>query len=135
MADKVTGKASYWMFNGVQFFITKYSPKVTRTLADTTDSSDYNQNIDMVQGSQIPVMLSQDVSIEGNYHLSQTNQALLTMVYSGVNAVPTVFGINSGALYGSGAFDISDFACEVPIIDTVKYTATIRSNGLFTPGA
>lgn len=134
MADKLTGKASYWIFNGQQFFITKYSPKVTRTLADTTDSADYNASIDMVQSSQIPVMLTQELAVEGNFHLSQTIQGLLTTVYSGINAVPVVLGLNAGALFGSGAFDVSDFSADVPIIDTCKYTASMKSNGPFIPG-
>lgn len=134
MADKLTGKASYINVNGVSLYITKTSPKVTRGLSDTTDSADYDSGMDMINMSQIPVTLTQDLSVEGNYHLSQTSQALLTMCYSGISAVPVVLGLNSGSTIGSGLFDLSDFASEIPITDTVKYTCTLKSNGKFTPG-
>ena len=135
MSDKLTGKASYINIQGTLLFITKISPKVTRGLADTTDSADYDSGMDMINMSQLPVTLTQDLAVEGNYHLSQTTQLLLNMCYSGITAVPVVIGLNAGATMGAGLFDLSDFASEVPIVDTCKFSATLKSNGKFTPGA
>jgi len=135
MANKLTGKASYVLLNNTQIPITKYSPKVTRTLADSTDSTDYDATIDMINMSQLPVTLSQELSVEGKWNLANTNQALLTMCYSGITAVPVVLGLNAGALFGSGLFDMSDFSADSPINDTITFTCTLRSNGKFTPGS
>lgn len=135
MADKLTGKASYFIYGGTTFCITKYSTKVTRALADTTDSCDYSSSIDLVNMSQIPVSVTQELTVEGNFHLSQTTQGLLTSIYSGANAIPVTLGLNAGVLLGTGNFDISDFSCDVPVVDTCKFTATFKSNGAFTPGS
>lgn len=135
MPDRLTGKASYFTYGGAQIPITKYTAKSTRTLADTTDSADYDSGNNIIYKSQIPVSEQMELSVEGNFYLSITNQTLLTAILTGVNEVPVVLGLNAGALFGSGNFDISDFSTDVPVEDTVKWTATFRSNGPFNPGS
>jgi hypothetical protein len=134
VADKLTGKASYIVFDGVSLYITKYAPKVTRTLADTTDSANYSASSDMISPSQIPVMAAMELDIEGYYHKSQTGQ-LLALAFTGANELPTTLGLDAGTLYGHGNFDLSDFASEIPLTDTVRYTASIKQNGTFTPNS
>ena len=52
--DRLTGKQSFFTFNGVTVPIVKVTPKVNRKLADSTDSGDYNGSQDMLATTQIP---------------------------------------------------------------------------------
>lgn len=135
MADKLTGKASSFLFNGTSIPISKYSPKSTRKLADTTDSANYDAGTDLIHNSQLPASIQMELSVEGKFSKSKTNAALITQLYSGATAVPTILNLDAGTIYGHGNFDMGDFSADVPVEDTVSWTATFRSNGVFTPGS
>jgi hypothetical protein len=132
--DKRAGKASSFTLNSVKIPMRKYTPKTTRKLVDTTDSEDYDTATDMLYASQVPVMVSQELTVEGNLDLNTTPSSLWALLYSGAAAVPAVLGIDAGHLCGSGNYDISDFTTNVPIDDKVDWTATFKLNGKFTPG-
>lgn len=135
MADKLSGKASYFQFKGTRLTITKYSAKVSRDLVDTTDSDDYDAASDMVYPSQLAVKVGTEVSVEGNFKKSQTPAKLVAELYAGNAAGAAVLGLDAGALLGHGNFDLKDFECEVPITETVTWKGTLVSNGVFTPNA
>lgn len=135
MADRLTGKASYLSINGVFVPITKYSPKTTRNLPDTTDNGDYNSNTDLVYHTRIPVSVDMELSVEGRYRISVTPVAIMNILFTGANAIPVVLGLDAGHLYGHGNFDLADFSTDVPVEDVVTFTCTLRSNGIFTPNA
>jgi hypothetical protein len=135
VADKLTGKASYVNYNGTTLYITKYSLKGSRTLVDTSDSADYDQSTDIIHASQLASKVSSDLTVEGYYHKSQTNAAVIAVLYNGAEAVPVVLGLDAGAKLGHGNFDIQDFSADVPLEDKVGWSATLKSNGKFTPGS
>lgn len=135
MADRLTGKQSYIFWNGTTIPITKATPKTNRKLADITDNQDYDAASDLLWPTQLPVMAPVELSIEGRFRKSITPSAVIAFLYTGTVAVRGVFGLDSGTIYGSGLFDLSDFQCDSPVDDTVTFTCTLRSNGKFTPNA
>lgn len=132
MADRTTGKNSFLLFNNVQIPITKTTPKVTRKLADTTDSGDYQQTPDMIFPTQIPVSAPLELAIEGRYRFSSTPGFLIAAQTSLTN-IPCQIGLISGQPTFAGNFDLSDFQYDGPYDDTVTFTATLVSNGIWTP--
>src|SRR5271166_4014734 len=127
MADRLTGKASYFTYGGVNIPITKMTPKVTRALATSTDSSDYNVTADMIGPTQIPVSTMVEGTIEGRFRRSTIPTAILAYLATSSTQVPCVFGLDlAPTIWGSGLFDISDFSTDVPVEDMVTFTATVR---------
>lgn len=133
--DRTTGKASYFVFNGVNIPITKYTPKTTRNLPDSTDSGDYNSNTDLICHTRIPVSVDMELSVEGRYRFSVTPSGIMSVLFTGINALPVQLGIDAGHLFGHGLFDLGDFSCDVPIEDIVTFSCTLKLNGIFTPNA
>lgn len=134
-AEKLAGKASYLSLNGTRIPIKRYVPKTTRKLADTTDSDNYDATADLLFKSQVPVMASMDLTVDGNFDLNTTPQTIIALLFSGTKAVPVVLGLDAGTLYGHGNFDIADFTTTVPVDDTVTYGCSLHLNGTFYPGA
>jgi hypothetical protein len=132
MADRTTGKNQFFLFNNVQIPITKVSAKIPRVLADTTDSGDYQQQPDMLFPTQIPVSAPLNLSIEGRYRFSST-PGLISAAQTSLSMIPAQVAINSGSTLVSGYFDLEDFEYDGPYDDTVTFTATLKSNGMWTP--
>lgn len=135
MSQKVTGKAGSFKYNNQVLSFQKITLDVDRELADTTDSDDYNAQLDIIQPSQIPVKATTKLNVEGRFNLSTTNVSLIVPLYSGANAVPTSIGINGTVQAGHGNFDVSNFSMEEPVDDAITWKATLTSNGPFTPGS
>jgi hypothetical protein len=133
MSDRLTGKASYFSFNGFTIPITKVTPKVTRALPNTTDNGDYNSTADMIFPTQIPCSVATEYAIEGRYRKSSTPSAIVALLYTGATAIPATFGMDASTVWGHGFFDISDFQTDAPVEDTVTFTCTMISNGQFFP--
>jgi hypothetical protein len=131
--DKVTGKAGYILYNGTQLPIRRWNARVTRNMADCTDSSDYDSNADMVGRTQIPTSAILEASIEGCYRRSSTAGVIIANLFTGITAVPCVLGIDQNTPFGSGTVDITDYNQDSPLEDVVSFTCNIRSNGLFIP--
>ena len=133
--DRLAGDQSSLTFGGTSIPITKYTPKVNRKLADTTDTGDFDSAAGLIANTQVPVSYNLELSVEGKFRKSVTPSALIAQLFSGATAVPTVLTLAQGVLFGHGNFDLSDFSCEVPAEDTVTFTCTLKSNGAFTPNA
>ena len=135
MADRLTGKASYLSVNSFLIPITKTTPKVNRVCPDSTDSGDYQSTPDMIGPTQIPVSTQVVLSAEGRYRFSVTPSAIIALLFTSITLIPCVLGLNSGAVWGHGYVDITDFETSIPYDDVVTWTATLTSNGLWTPNA
>jgi hypothetical protein len=135
MADRKTGKQSYFIYNGFNIFITKYSLKVDRKLADITDNGDYDVATDLMYPTQLPVNAVAEISAEGRFRQSVTPIAIMAPLYSGATAIPATLGLDAGSLSGHGLFDISNFNLDVPVDDTVTFSCSLKSNGKFTPNS
>lgn len=135
LTNKLTGKAAYLTISGTQIPFTKIGAKTERKLADATDSTDYDVATDLIWPTQLPVSASIELSVEGRYNLVSTPGTVIATLYSGATAVPCVFGLSGSAIYGHGNFDLSNFQADVPVDDIVTFTASLKSNGKFTPGS
>lgn len=132
--DRLTGKASYLTFNGVNIPITKMTPKVTRKLPDSTDSGDYSSAQDMIATTQIPCTYTVEGAIEGRFRKSVTPAQFLANSFTSITQIPIVLGLDaSPTIWGTGVCDISDFSTDIPVEDIVNFTANIKSWGAFTP--
>lgn len=109
--------------------------RVSRNVATCTDSSDYDPQANLIGPTQIPVSATFEGTVEGCYRRSTTSQAIIADLFTGITAVPCVFGLDSNTLIGSGTFDITDFTQDMPVEDIVRFSCTVRSNGLFVPSA
>jgi hypothetical protein len=136
MSDRLTGKASYFIFSGTPIPITKCTQKVTRKDADTTDNGDYNQSNDLIYPTQLIVSAATEFAIEGRYRKSTVPTILSQAVFeSNPGGLFARLGLDSGTVSGSGYFDITEFNVEDPVEDTITYSGTMKSNGQFTPGS
>jgi hypothetical protein len=131
--DKITGKAGFIFYNGTQLPIRRFSLRITRNVADCTDSSDYDSVADLIGPTQIPTSAVAEGTIEGCYRRSSTASVIIANLFTGITAVPCTFGIDANTPIGSGTFDITDYQQDAPLGDVVSFTCTVRSNGLFKP--
>jgi hypothetical protein len=133
----VHGKSGSFVFNATTIPFKSVKPKTTRDFADTTDSSNYDAGTDLVHKSQLKVATQTEVPVEGLFDLNTTPSSLIAQLYNGADAVACSFNYTSGHPYGHGNFDLIDF--ETTYVsdqaDVVKWTATLRSNGVFTLGS
>jgi len=85
--------------------------------------------------SQLPVSLQTEISIEGFFDTSATHAAIISQLYSGATAVPVILNLATSTIFGHGNFDISDFETDVPTDESVTFSATLKSNGVFIMGS
>jgi hypothetical protein len=131
--QKVAGKAGSLTYNSQTLNFSKWTAKVNRELADSTDSNDYDAVTDMLWKSQIPISNQIEVDVEGNFDLNSTDTTLLTPLFSGTAAVPVILKITPTHTFGHGNFDLGNFEVEVPVDGLVKWKGTMRSSSIFTP--
>ena len=133
--DRIAGKSGYFIYQGKVIPFTKYTPKVTRKLGDTTDSADYSQFQDMIGTTQIPCTYTIEGSVEGRFRRSSTPAFLISNSLDSLSQIFFVFGLNflTGESLYSGRCDLSDFQTDVPVDDIVTFTANIRSWGIIAP--
>ncbi len=135
MAETLTGKASYITVAGTNLYFTKLTPKVTRKLADDTDSGNYNATDDLLYPSQLEVSAPVEIAVEGNYRKSQTPTAIIARLFTASGPYAVTFGVLTGYPHFAGNYDLSDFQIEDPLDDVVKWTATLKSNGRVSPNS
>jgi len=132
--DRLSGKASYWTFNGDVVPITKIDCSYIRDMGKTTDSNDYNVSQDMLTHTQIPISYQIEGSIEGRFRFSQTPGTIQIAVTS-LTQIPCVFGLNGSTVQGHGLVDLFNLKISQPVEDIVTYTADVKSWGAWTPNA
>src|SRR5271166_6522843 len=112
--DRLSGKASYWTFNGVVIPITKQDVAYARDMGKTTDSADYSVSQDMLTHTQIPIAYQVEGSIEGRYRLSAT-PTLIGYAVTSLTQIPCVFGLNGSYVQGHGLFDLFNLKISDPV--------------------
>jgi hypothetical protein len=133
MADRLTGKASYFTFDGINVPITKATLKISRADKDTSDNGDYNQSQDLITPTQLIVNAQPTFDIEGRFRKSVIPSLMsLTVFQSNPGGILAVLGLDASTIAGHGYFDITDFEIVDDVMDTVTYTASMKSNGVFT---
>ncbi len=135
VTNKLTGKAGSWTYTGTTIPFSNITPTDTRSLANTTDSTDYDAGSDMLWESQLPVKEAMELKVEGFYATNVIPTPILAALFSGAAAAAVVITLKSGTILGHGNFDISDFEAGVPVDDTITYSVTLKLNGIFTAGS
>jgi len=132
--DRLSGKASYWTFNGVVIPITKQDIGFVREMGKTTDSNDYSVSQDMLAHTQIPIAYQVEGSIEGKFRFTSAPQ-LISIAVTSLTQIPCVFGLNGSAVMGHGLFDLFNFKISDPVEEIVTYSADVKSWGAFSPNS
>ena len=133
--DRLSGKASYWTFNGVVIPVTKQDVAYNRDFGKTTDSNDYAVAQDMLAHTQIPIAYQVEGSIEGRFRFTSAPSDLIAGAVTSLTQIPCVFGLNGSAVQGHGLVDLFNLKISVPVEDIVTYTADVKSYGAWTPNA
>jgi hypothetical protein len=132
---KLEGKAGTITYGAASINWTKITEKVTRELGDTTDSTNYDAGSNMLWQAQLPVKLGLEYSIEGWFDTTLTPAAFVGTLFSASGPFNLLFTLVSGTIVGHGNFDLSDFELGAPIDNTVTFSATLKSNGVFIYGS
>jgi hypothetical protein len=133
MADRLSGKASYFVFDGAQVPITKATLKMPRKDEDTTDNGDYNSSQDVITPTQLIVSVQPTFDIEGRYRKSVIPSLISNAILqSNPGGLPAVLGLDASTVAGHGNFDITDFEVADDVMGIVTYTASMKCNGPFT---
>lgn len=133
--NKLTGKAASWTYKGTTIPFTKITPSTERTMADTTDSTDYDTGSDMIWPSQLPIKAGQKLKVEGKYNTSALPTSVLADLFNGATAAAVTIKLTAVSTFGHGNFDITNFEAGIPVDDVVDYSVELMSNGVFTYGS
>jgi len=133
---RMVGKASTWSWNGTVVPITSWKIKGNRECPDISDSSNYDATTDLLWKAQIAASMQLEGTIEGYFDDATTDSVILSLLFSGAAAQAVIFKLKSALTFGHGNFDMTDFDVDAEVVDEpVKFTCTIKSNGVFTHGA
>jgi hypothetical protein len=134
--SNASGKQGYFEYGGTQLYIKSWKGTITTKYADTTDSADYDSTSGLVWNSQLPVSAKFEGEIEGNYDLNGNTDTMIGDLIDGTTTPVTVeLGITATEAFGYGTMQVSEFAVETPIEDTVTFTAKVMTSGRFVLGA
>lgn len=135
--NRLTGKAASLTFAGNDVKLTKATLKTTRELADATDSGDYDPTSGLIHKVQIPWGVGSEISVEGKIRTNSptTLSALLAKCYSSTAEAVGTLKMDGSTNVITGNWDIADFEAEIDTQNACTFKATLKSNGLATPGS
>lgn len=113
--------------------ITKWSLKITKNLADSTDSGDHDGATGQTWQSQRHGTIFGEGTIEGHWDAATTSSGIVSKMTADA-ALAIVLKIDATTTYASGNFDLSDvdLSVEVPGATMIHFTASIKSHGALT---
>jgi hypothetical protein len=126
-----SGRSGSITVNSVNIPITKWTAKLSKELADSTDSSNYDVASGQTYKAQVPGVISIEATVEGNFD-SAASTGVINKLKSDP-MLPVVLKLDATTTFCSGSFDLSDaeVSVEVPGATMVSFTATVKSNGVF----
>lgn len=92
--------------------ITKWTAKITRAYADSTDSSTYDSTTGQVWESQAPGTVVAEGTLEGNFDLATTSQDVIQL-FKADGPYTVLFALTRSVNFMTGSFNFMD--CEVTI--------------------
>ena len=113
--------------------ITKWTAKITRQYADSTDSSTYNPATGQVWETQAPGTVVAEGTLEGNYDLATTD-ADITQLFAADGPYTTEFWLNRATPFMSGPFNFMNMevTVSVPGATMCTFTCDFKSSGIPT---
>lgn len=137
MSDKLAGNQVGLTFGGTEVKVTKVTPKVTKEMADSTDSGNYDATSKLIHREQLAHSISTELSVEGKFRTANpaTTSALLAKCYKGDAAAAGAVKVDPSTTLFSGNWDITDFEADIPIDNVVTFKCTLKSHGVIVVGA
>ncbi len=132
---KIGGQAASLTYNANTIYFTKVTPKATRKLADSTDSSNFDVTSGLIWMAQLAVTASVEVAVEGYFYTDTTDPNLLADLFSSAAARACIIKLSSTVTLGHGNFDIGDLEVGIVTDETTTIKFTLKSNGVFTHGS
>lgn len=128
-----TGRQGQATVGGNVVPITKWTAKITRQYADSTDSATYDATSGQVWETQAPGTVVAEGTLEGNFDLATTSADIIQLFKSdGPFAV--IFALTRTVNFMSGNFNFMD--CEVnvsiPGATMCTWSCNFKSNGIPT---
>jgi predicted secreted protein len=132
--SKLTGKLASLTLDSQVVRITKATPKITKELADSTDSSDYDGTTGLFHKSQIAHSAMVELAVEGYFYHANggTIADVLIKCYAAAAIATGALTIDGTNVIATGKWDISDFEADIENTATVTFKATLKSNGKIT---
>lgn len=130
-STRKTGKSGYVVVAGTTVNITSWDLKGTKTMADATDTGDYDAAVGLTAKTQLPVDYQWEGTVEGYYDFSGKSAAVAAAFFA-APAVTCTFNFDSSTPFGSGSFDVTDFNPKSPRDGVIPCSFTVKSNGAFT---
>lgn len=132
---KSTGGGSYLTLSGTVIPFTVVTPKASKTYDDSSDSSNYDPATGLVHLAQLAVSTQTTISIEGKIDTAIIPAAIVSQLYSNPGAVNCTIAYNATTPYGHGKVDVTEFEATIDPMKTLTFTATLLTNGVFTPNS
>jgi hypothetical protein len=126
-----TGKAGDLTLAAGRVYFSKWSAKLTKEYADSTDSSGFDATSLQLWKKQAAGGIQLEGSIEGFFDFAATSSAMLGALLSDV-AIPAVFKYDQETVYASGLINVMDFdtGVEVAGTTTIGFTCSFKSYGV-----
>lgn len=113
--------------------ITKWTAKITRNYADSTDSSTYDPATGQVWETQAPGSVFFEGSMEGNFDLATTSADIIALFKTdGPYAVVLGLTRSVNLLSGNVNLQDADVTIEIPGATMCTWTCSYHSDGIPT---
>jgi hypothetical protein len=132
---KATGGGGSFTVNGVSIPFLTVEPTVTKDMDDATDSTNFDITSGIVHKSQLAVATQTTFAVEGKIDLTIHPTSLAAACYASPTAVACIVKYNATSTFGHGLVDITEFKATIDPMKVLNYTATLITNGVFTPNA
>lgn len=113
--------------------ITKWTAKITRQYADSTDSATYNPGTGQVWETQAPGTVVAEGSLEGNYDLATTD-ADITTLFASDGPFTVLLDLNRSTHFMSCLMNFMDMevTVQVPGANMVTWSCNFKTSGIPT---
>lgn len=145
VGTKITGKAMKFTWDAVDIPTKSVKPKHARKLADTTDSTDYDETSKLLGQSQLPVSVEgSELSVEGFYYKGgELETKILAAVLSGDvtattgagRSVECTISMDGTTGYAYANFDVESLETTWETKEAVGFTMTLKLSGVWSMGA
>jgi len=132
---KSTGGGGSLTVAGTSIGFNTVSPSVKKDYDDATDSTNYDTGTQIVHKTQLAVATQTTLEVEGKIDLTTVPSVVVATMYSNPGAVSCALKYNGSSTYGHGLVDITDFKGTIDPMKVLNFTATLLSNGVWTPNA
>lgn len=125
MIQKAVGAAGYLILAGNRVEATELNPKFDPDWVESTDSSNFDSNTNMLWESQLPGKMKGTIDVTANFDLGSTNQNVFPLLYSPIPIAAQVY-INASRKLYDGSWNVKNLDDGIPIKDPNMFTAKFQ---------